>query len=654
MALYLQQESAGNPFKPDLFLEDDMKIRRMGLGAKLLFGGLLLLILPLFALGSFSIYRASKAMEGLQTEQVQVLRKSVGEQTKIMLEEQIRMLRNASLNDFVIMEIAKTLALSGIKEWAQFNLDKKTTVFHDKSIYEMLLIADETGTIIGDTRGGASKGQSVSKEEYFKRAFAGETVVGKVAFSESGKSHVLIAGPMKSEQNGIIGALIIGWKLDGLIRKMGDVKLGRTGYAFLLDESGRLIFHPDKNMTKGVKAEGIEGMEGIAAAMISLKDGIEETSMEGERKMVAYHPIEGSKWSLGMVVSKKELLAPIESMRNIIVIVGLLGMAAAAGIIFWVVRRMITLPITSVVRDLEQGSDKVSFASVQITSSSQALASGASEQAASIQETSASLEQMASMTMRNAEYATKADDLMKNANRIVRQANESMGKLTDAMGEISKTSAETSKIVKTIDEIAFRTNLLALNAAVEAARAGEAGAGFAVVADEVRNLAMQAADAARNTSDLIEKTVNRISQGSGLVGETSKAFGAVATGSEEVGKLLSEIALASGQQSQGIEQVNKAVSEMDQIVQQNAASAEESAGASEAMNGEAKQMKEIVNKLIGMIGGLAEDGREGDSKVEEAEAQIIEERSLYAKPLQPAGVPASAKRLIAGGQAGIE
>jgi len=627
-----------------------MKMRRMGLGAKLLVGGLVLLILPLLALGSFSIYRASKAMETLQTDQVQVLRRSVGEQTKIMLEEQIRMLRNACLNDFVIMEIAKSLSQSGIKEWAQFNLDKKTTVFHDKSIYDMLLIADETGTIIGDTRGGASKGQSVAQEEYFKRAFAGETVVGKVAFSESGKSHVLIAGPMKSEQSGIIGALIIGWKLDGLVRRMGDVKLGRTGYAFLLDESGKLIFHPDKNMTKGVKAESIKGMEGIAAAMLSLKEGFEEISSEGEQRMIAYQPIDGTKWSLGMVLSKKELLAPIKGMRDIIVLVGFIGIVAAAGIIFWVVRRMITLPITSVVRDLDQGSEKVSFASVQITSSSQALAAGASEQAASIQETSASLEQMASMTVRNAEYATKADDLMKNANRIVQQANGSMGKLTEAMGEISNTSAETSKIVKTIDEIAFRTNLLALNAAVEAARAGEAGAGFAVVADEVRNLAMQAAEAARNTSELIEKTVSKISQGSGLVGETSKAFAAVATSSEEVGKLLSEIALASSQQSQGIEQVNKAVSEMDQIVQQNAASAEESAGASEAMNGEAKQMKEIVNTLISMIGGLARDGNEGDSNVEEGEARLVEEHPQPARPIQLASVPASAKRLGAGVQ----
>ncbi len=203
------------------------------------------------------------------------------------------------------------------------------------------------------------------------------------------------------------------------------------------------------------------------------------------------------------------------------------------------------------------------------------LAEASSEQAASGEETSSSLEEMSSMTKQNADNANTANNLMKDANKVITSANTSMGHLTNSMGEISTASEETQKIVKTIDEIAFQTNLLALNAAVEAARAGEAGAGFAVVADEVRNLAMRAADAAKNTADLIEGTVKKIKEGVDLVETTNQGFAEVAESSSKVGTLLGEIAEASGEQAQGIEQINIAVSEMDKVTQQNAAGSEE-------------------------------------------------------------------------------
>jgi methyl-accepting chemotaxis protein len=178
-----------------------------------------------------------------------------------------------------------------------------------------------------------------------------------------------------------------------------------------------------------------------------------------------------------------------------------------------------------------------------------------------------------------------------------------MAQLTISMEDISKASEETFKIIKTIDEIAFQTNLLALNAAVEAARAGEAGAGFAVVADEVRNLAMRAADAAKNTAELIEGTVKKVSDGSKLVATTNDAFGKVAESSGKVGAIVAEISAASSEQSKGIEQVNIAIAEMDKVVQQNAANAEESASASEEMNAQAEQLKSFVQDLIMVITG---------------------------------------------------
>jgi methyl-accepting chemotaxis protein len=206
---------------------------------------------------------------------------------------------------------------------------------------------------------------------------------------------------------------------------------------------------------------------------------------------------------------------------------------------------------------------------------SQNLSEAAAEQAASLEETSSSLEEMASMTKNNAASTAKANGLMADAKQTIEKANTSMSQLTVSMKEIAGASEETQKIVKTIDEIAFQTNLLALNAAVEAARAGEAGAGFAVVADEVRNLALRAAEAAKNTTNLMTDIVGKVRAGEKLVNATNQDFVQMRTSSNQVVELMGGIAAASQEQSQGIEQINTAILEMNRVTQDNAASAEE-------------------------------------------------------------------------------
>ena len=282
----------------------------------------------------------------------------------------------------------------------------------------------------------------------------------------------------------------------------------------------------------------------------------------------------------------------------------ILGVVLAL-VLGFLITRSITKPINRIIEALASGADQVSSASGQVSSASQSLAEGASEQAAAIEETSSSLEEMSSMTKQNADNAGQADSLMREAKVVVDKAGVSMKEMTNSMDEISTAGQEIGKIIKTIDEIAFQTNLLALNAAVEAARAGEAGAGFAVVADEVRNLAQRAADAAKNTADLIEGTITRINQGTELVKTTDEAFTEVATSSTKVAELIGEIAAASAEQAQGIDQVNQAVSQMDQVTQTNAANAEESASASEELNAQAESMLEVVNELMALVGGAA-------------------------------------------------
>ena len=309
------------------------------------------------------------------------------------------------------------------------------------------------------------------------------------------------------------------------------------------------------------------------------------------------------------IMTDESMLATAMGIKLSVSIIALFAIICG-GVVAFIFSRAIVNSLRTVSRELGEGANQVSVAAEEISSASQSLAEGASQQAAAVEETSASLEEVGAMIRQDADHARQADDLMKEANTVIMSADESMKKLTTSMLEISAASAQTQKIVKTIDEIAFQTNLLALNAAVEAARAGEAGAGFAVVADEVRNLAMRAAEAAKNTCTLIEGTVQKVNTGSALVKETSESFNVAAESTSRIGTIISEIAGAAGQQTRAIVQVTKAIHEIDNVTQGNAAAAEESASASEELNAQAEMMKGSVRQLLEMVGGKEESEKE--------------------------------------------
>ncbi|HLP02228.1 MAG TPA: methyl-accepting chemotaxis protein [Opitutaceae bacterium] len=323
--------------------------------------------------------------------------------------------------------------------------------------------------------------------------------------------------------------------------------------------------------------------------------------------MARYADALGRFWKLEKEEAEKAAATIDADAKRTTVGIGLgLGVALLLGIgLAYVISRGIGTVLKRISATLGEGAAQVVSAAAQVSSSSQSLAHGASEQAASLEETSASIEEMASMTNRNAENAQKANDLAKLARAGAERGSTDMQAMSTAMAAIKASGADIAKIIKTIDEIAFQTNILALNAAVEAARAGEAGAGFAVVAEEVRGLAQRSAQAAKETSSQIEAAINNTNQGVQISDKVAGALSEIVTQARQVDELAAEVAGASKEQSQGISQVSTAVEQMDKVTQSSAANAEETASAAEELNAQAEAMSQAVSELLALVGGVA-------------------------------------------------
>ncbi len=280
----------------------------------------------------------------------------------------------------------------------------------------------------------------------------------------------------------------------------------------------------------------------------------------------------------------------------------LLAMSLCAGAGTVVLVRGISQRLRQAVFDLAQGAEQVSAAAMQISSASQSLAQGASEQAASLQETSSSGEEINAMTRENTHKTRTAAELAAKSQTNFNSTRDSLQGMVTAMNEITASSNKISKIIRVIDEIAFQTNILALNAAVEAARAGEAGMGFAVVADEVRNLAQRCAQAAKDTTSLIEDSIGKSNDGMNKVSSMASAIQGITDEAAQVGTLVEEVNLGSVEQAKRIAQIGEALMQMQAVTQKTAASAEESAAAAEEMTGQSEALRNVVEQVSAMVG----------------------------------------------------
>ncbi len=320
-----------------------------------------------------------------------------------------------------------------------------------------------------------------------------------------------------------------------------------------------------------------------------------ETYMAAVKEVSAYNKKAADRDASDILASSAEAATGVK-----------LGLAAAilvSLVLGFTILRGINRALRRLSLSLSDGSQQVAAAAGQVSSASQTLAEGASQQAASLEETSASLEEMSSMTNRNSETAQRVKALAKQARQAGENGEADMASMKEAMDGIKQSNGDVAKIIKTIDEIAFQTNILALNAAVEAARAGEAGMGFAVVAEEVRSLAQRCAQAARETASKIEDAVQRGTHGVEISAKVARGLGEIVARAREVDELAGEVAGASQEQTQGIGQVSRAVVEMDHVIQSTASSAEESASAAEEMNAQADSLRDAVAELVRLVDG---------------------------------------------------
>lgn len=588
------------------------------------------------------------------------------------------------------------------KYWAVLSEAAALDVMHTSAPLDPALItrcegiASRNGFIrIGkaDAAGNASTGENISNEDIFQWTKENMSPsISNLMISTIDGSQIFSFGvPITTNGNfdGIVYGTVDAAFLSDII---SSLQMGDSGKAYVLDENGTIIAHPDSSyVTDEVniinQAESDPSMKELAALhekMLAREEGFGTYEYEGEQKIFGYSPINGNQnWSIGIEANESEFTAAVRTSILVTVIFAVLIIGGAALIAIMLSRaiakpirecaermqlfeqgdlkspvpttdsqdetsvllgslerlvgrldnlvgdidhnlnemangnfseviegsyagdfasiktsmRTISSSLNDTLAQINQSSEQVASGAEQVSSGSQALSQGATEQASSVQELAATIGDISNQVQESAKNAGQARDKASEVGENMSQTNLKMQEMVGAMGEIRDTSDEIGKIIKTIEDIAFQTNILALNAAVEAARAGEAGKGFAVVADEVRNLASKSAEASKNTSALIERSITAVKNGTEIADDTAQALVQAVEGANEVVGIVNKIAEASQVQACAIEQVTMGVDQISSVVQTNSATAEESAAASEELSSQSQIMRNLVNKF---------------------------------------------------------
>ena len=468
-------------------------------------------------------------------------------------------------------------------------------------------------------------GVDVSEREYFKKAIAGDAVVGQMVINKiTNAATFMVAAPVAGQDGKPIGATCLTINSSAITDEMSKFVLGKTGYIWVIDRDGLAVLHPDKDIALKVNIDQVPGMEKVAENALADKTGIESYSYKGAGKYCAYAPVPSIGWKVISTMPEDEFLSTATEIRNLIILVAAVSIVIALALLY-LLSRSISLPLKRgvlfaeavakgnlsmevkgdvlamkdelgdlaralnhmsgnlkrIVMEIQSAAQNVAQGSEEISSTAESMSQGATEQAASAEEVSSSVEEMAATIKQNADNAQATDAIASKARGGAEEGSHAVSGAVEAIKEIAGK-------ISIIEEIARQTNLLALNAAIEAARAGESGKGFAVVASEVRKLAERSQKAAGEITELATATVTRAEKAGTIIA-------GIVPDIKRNSDLVQEIASASREQSAGVDQIGKAIEQLDKVIQQNAGGSEELASMSEELSGQAQQLASTIS-----------------------------------------------------------
>jgi methyl-accepting chemotaxis protein len=470
--------------------------------------------------------------------------------------------------------------------------------------YENVFLADANGKLFADSIGRKSVGIELTSIDGFRpnveHGRQKETWISEVMKSPAtGRPVVLMTTPILAGEKmvGLLGTPIeLSFFSDASLK---NYRIANSGYLMMFDSSGTMLAHPDSKLILNDNVGNSSGR-----AMLGRDKGMVRYERNDGFRVAHFQRAHVKPWTVAAVVPEAELMIEAHRIDMFLVVFGLVALAASCGAI-WRIAGAASRRIGGIVAQLGDSTTQFTDATRQIAATSQSLAQGSSQQAASAEETSASAQQVSAATQQNQDRTTTLRDVMKKAGGSFQVMDVCMTELVRWMNDSRESAQKVSKIIKVIDGIAFQTNILALNAAVEAARAGEAGMGFAVVADEVRTLAHRSAEAARDTANLIQESIDRTANGDATVTKCANAMAENGQLAGRVVNLVEELSASGVEQVRGIDLISKAISEIETVTQRSAASAEESASASQEIAAQAETLRSIACELDGIVSGAA-------------------------------------------------
>jgi len=591
-------------------------LKNIKIGKKLIFTGIIVLLIPIAALGLISVQKASEGLRALEEEQLE----------KRTSEISVSIYNVLNIEKKLVIDLAErqeTKDALGTKRYADLNkiLDRFARTKNLGDDYTGINVMDTSGIVRASSEED-HLGVDLSQRSYFSNALKGNVNIGEPALSKvTGLPFIPIAAPVfdgGGRVTGVVGVMI---ELDFLWNIIKDSTIAQTGYTFVADAEGLLIAHPDPSLVFEINMNDVKGEEELMRRFNNGESGVQSFIYKGIHKTSGFAAVPEAGWGVFLAVTDDEFMAPAHAVRNAVFIVAAAGFIIAL-LIFILFARTLTTPIKKgvqfaqeisegklytaididqkdeigvladalkdmkdklrdVVSNVYNSSIQVTEGSGQLAQSSQQLSQGATEQAANAEEVSSSVEEMGANIQQNTDNAAQTEKISSQAAVDAEEGGAAVIEAVQAMAEIAEK-------INIVGDIARQTNMLSLNAAIEAARAGEHGKGFAVVATEVGKLAAVSQQAASDILELATQSVNKAN----TAGEKIKA---IVPDIRRTADLVAEISASSNEQNTGAAQINEAMLQLDEVIQQNAASAEEASSMSEELTAQAQQLREMIS-----------------------------------------------------------